>query len=79
MNKSAKEMFEELELFRNDMEDGTIRYTDDISYTSVWIIGINNVHINWLRMNKINEDYFIKLYKAINKQVEELGRLNERT
>ena len=70
---SAKEMFEELGLFRNDMNDGTIRYADDMCYTTIWIKGINDIHINWLRMGKINQKNFIKLFKAINKQIEDLG------
>lgn len=70
---TAKEMFEELGLFRKDMEDGTIRYADDICYTTIWIKSINDVHINWLKMDKISQKYFVKLYKAINKQIEELG------
>jgi len=74
---TAKEMFEELGLFRRDMEDGTIRYVDDICYTTIWIKGVNDIHINWLKMNKINQKYFVKLYQAINKQVEELGWYNE--
>lgn len=70
---TSKEMFEELKLFRSDMEDGTIRYADNIHYTTIWFKGIKDIHINWLQMDKIDETYFMKLYKAINKQVEELG------
>lgn len=77
-DKTAKEMFEELGLFeKTTLNDGTFRYGDDICYTTIWFKSINNIHINWLRMGKIDEDYFIKLYKAINKQIEELGWNNE--
>ena len=74
---TAKEMFEELGYEQDFMDENsnykTLRYKDNIFFTTIHFYYSNrSVSINNLKPKNYNAE-FKKMYKAIQKQIEELG------
>jgi hypothetical protein len=74
---TAKKMFEELgyeqDFINKNSNYKTLRYKDDICFTTIhFYYGNRSVSINNLKPKNYNAE-FKKMYKAIQKQIEELG------
>lgn len=78
---TAKEMFEELGYEYNEcyfeQELDEITYSKDGEYTPQIMFSLNHKVVKVYRQENKSSSFDMKLLKAINKQIEELGWNNE--